>query len=237
MAREDHQIAHAEHGPVARKLADRPRDAREDPAAAVVGVAHHRVPRANTSSSPPWKLGDPWNVLPSAREMRGSGVPGSTNSTRSHAKSVSRARSTSCPRPSASWNERVRRSLSRLSTATQVLAAVEVDDEPESRERERERGADDDERARHRPHGSRPIIHPPMSPVHEPLPPNVSFPALEEQVLARWRERDVFRESLRRREGAPRVDFYEGPPTANGRPAPTTCSRASSRTSSRATRR
>jgi isoleucyl-tRNA synthetase len=57
-----------------------------------------------------------------------------------------------------------------------------------------------------------------MSPVHEPLPPNVSFPALEEQVLARWRERDVFRESLRRREGAPRWNFYEGPPTANGRP-------------------
>ena len=57
-----------------------------------------------------------------------------------------------------------------------------------------------------------------MSPVHEPLPANVSFPALEEQVLARWRERDIFRESLRRRAGAPRWGFYEGPPTANGRP-------------------
>ena len=57
-----------------------------------------------------------------------------------------------------------------------------------------------------------------MSPVHEPLPPNVSFPALEEQVLARWRERDVFRATLRNREGAPRFVFYEGPPTANGRP-------------------
>ena len=57
-----------------------------------------------------------------------------------------------------------------------------------------------------------------MSPVHEPLPPNVSFPALEEEVLERWRERDVFRESMRRREGAPPFVFYEGPPTANGRP-------------------
>ena len=37
-------------------------------------------------------------------------------------------------------------------------------------------------------------------------------------MLARWRERDVFRESLRRREGAPPFVFYEGPPTANGRP-------------------
>src|SRR5918994_1352280 len=57
-----------------------------------------------------------------------------------------------------------------------------------------------------------------MPPVHEPLPPSVSFPALEEQVLARWRERDVFRESMRRREGAPPFVFYEGPPTANGYP-------------------
>jgi isoleucyl-tRNA synthetase len=59
---------------------------------------------------------------------------------------------------------------------------------------------------------------PHMSPVHEPLPPNVSFPALEEQVLARWRERDVFRATLRNREGGPRFVFYEGPPTANGYP-------------------
>src|SRR5688572_513973 len=57
-----------------------------------------------------------------------------------------------------------------------------------------------------------------MSPVHEPLPANVSFPALEEQVLARWRERDIFRESMRRRAGAPEFGFYEGPPTANGLP-------------------
>jgi isoleucyl-tRNA synthetase len=57
-----------------------------------------------------------------------------------------------------------------------------------------------------------------MSPVHEPLPPSVSFPALEEQVLARWRERDVFRATLRNREGAPPFVFYEGPPTANGYP-------------------
>jgi isoleucyl-tRNA synthetase len=48
--------------------------------------------------------------------------------------------------------------------------------------------------------------------------PQQSFPELEERVLRRWRERDVFRESVRRREGAPRWVFYEGPPTANGRP-------------------
>jgi len=45
-----------------------------------------------------------------------------------------------------------------------------------------------------------------------------SFPELEQRVLERWRERDVFHESIRRREGAPPFVFYEGPPTANGRP-------------------
>ena len=51
-----------------------------------------------------------------------------------------------------------------------------------------------------------------------PVDPNQSFPALEEQVLERWRERDVFAESLRHREGRRRGCFCEGPPTANGKP-------------------
>src|SRR6266852_1170139 len=53
---------------------------------------------------------------------------------------------------------------------------------------------------------------------YRPVDREQSFPALEEAVLARWRERDVFHESIRRREGAPPFVFYEGPPTANGRP-------------------
>jgi isoleucyl-tRNA synthetase len=44
------------------------------------------------------------------------------------------------------------------------------------------------------------------------------LPALEQEVLARWREQDVFHASLRRRQGAPEWTFYEGPPTANGLP-------------------
>jgi isoleucyl-tRNA synthetase len=51
-----------------------------------------------------------------------------------------------------------------------------------------------------------------------PVDPSQSFPELEQRVLERWRERDVFAESLRRRAGAPPWVFYEGPPTANGRP-------------------
>jgi isoleucyl-tRNA synthetase len=55
-------------------------------------------------------------------------------------------------------------------------------------------------------------------PRYAPVDSRQSFPALEEEILARWRERDVFAESVRRREGAEPFVFYEGPPTANGRP-------------------
>ena len=41
---------------------------------------------------------------------------------------------------------------------------------------------------------------------------------LEERVLSRWKERNVFQRALERRAHAPRFTFYEGPPTANGRP-------------------
>ncbi|GMU78906.1 MAG: isoleucine--tRNA ligase [Acidimicrobiia bacterium] len=47
---------------------------------------------------------------------------------------------------------------------------------------------------------------------------NLDLPALEAAVLTRWSADDTFAESLRRRAGAPAWVFYEGPPTANGRP-------------------
>jgi isoleucyl-tRNA synthetase len=52
----------------------------------------------------------------------------------------------------------------------------------------------------------------------EPLSSEFDLVALEDRVLRRWADDDVFAESLRRREGAPEWVFYEGPPTANGRP-------------------
>jgi isoleucyl-tRNA synthetase len=55
-------------------------------------------------------------------------------------------------------------------------------------------------------------------PGFQPVDPKQSFPALEERMLARWREEKVFDRSLAQREGAPVWSFYEGPPTANGRP-------------------
>jgi len=55
-------------------------------------------------------------------------------------------------------------------------------------------------------------------PGFQPVDPKQSFPELEERMLARWREEGVFERSLAQREGAPVWSFYEGPPTANGRP-------------------
>jgi isoleucyl-tRNA synthetase len=52
----------------------------------------------------------------------------------------------------------------------------------------------------------------------EPVDPQVSFPELEAGVLAFWREADVFHRQLELRRDGPLWVFYEGPPTANGRP-------------------
>ena len=51
-----------------------------------------------------------------------------------------------------------------------------------------------------------------------PVDPDLDLPALEERALARWREREVIEETARLRKGAEPWTFYEGPPTANGRP-------------------
>ena len=41
---------------------------------------------------------------------------------------------------------------------------------------------------------------------------------INKEVLARWREQDLFRQSMKEREGSPSFVFYEGPPSANGMP-------------------
>jgi isoleucyl-tRNA synthetase len=54
--------------------------------------------------------------------------------------------------------------------------------------------------------------------VFRPLPPDADFVNLELEELARWQAHRVFERSVaQRREAEPWV-FYEGPPTANGRP-------------------
>lgn len=57
------------------------------------------------------------------------------------------------------------------------------------------------------------------APAHfRPVNPQVRFPELEERILAHWRKINAFEQTLSMREGAPEYIFYEGPPTANGKP-------------------
>ena len=47
---------------------------------------------------------------------------------------------------------------------------------------------------------------------------DMNFVGREEEVLKFWKKEDIFEESIKQREGAPTYTFYDGPPTANGRP-------------------
>jgi isoleucyl-tRNA synthetase len=51
-----------------------------------------------------------------------------------------------------------------------------------------------------------------------PVDSDLDLPALEERVQTRWREREVVKKVVAIRDGATPWVFYEGPPTANGRP-------------------
>ncbi len=51
-----------------------------------------------------------------------------------------------------------------------------------------------------------------------PVPTDADFTVLEAEELARWSEHRVFERSIELRVGAEPWVFYEGPPTANGRP-------------------
>ncbi len=47
---------------------------------------------------------------------------------------------------------------------------------------------------------------------------NQNFPELEQEILKFWREQNIFQKSLNKNKGQEKFVFYEGPPTANGRP-------------------
>jgi isoleucyl-tRNA synthetase len=50
------------------------------------------------------------------------------------------------------------------------------------------------------------------------LTDKLAYPKMEEGILAFWKEHGIFGKSVSEREGGPHFTFYEGPPTANGRP-------------------
>src|SRR5262249_15621899 len=58
----------------------------------------------------------------------------------------------------------------------------------------------------------------PTTPVFTPLPAKVALPAFEHEPLERWADTKVFERSLDASAGRPLWVFYEGPPTANGKP-------------------
>lgn len=47
---------------------------------------------------------------------------------------------------------------------------------------------------------------------------DMNFVGREREVAEFWREKDIIRKSFALREGAEPFTFYDGPPTANGRP-------------------
>ncbi len=54
--------------------------------------------------------------------------------------------------------------------------------------------------------------------MYKELTDKVKYSELEREVLKFWKENKIFEKSIITREGKPNFTFYEGPPTANGRP-------------------
>ena len=52
----------------------------------------------------------------------------------------------------------------------------------------------------------------------KPVSPKLKINPMEEGVLRFWKHRHIFQKSELARQGAPEYVFYEGPPTANGKP-------------------
>ena len=47
---------------------------------------------------------------------------------------------------------------------------------------------------------------------------DMNFVGREKEVEAFWKEHDIFQKSMEEKEGCPEYTFYDGPPTANGKP-------------------
>ena len=56
-----------------------------------------------------------------------------------------------------------------------------------------------------------------------PFESNFDFPQQEEAILEFWRDNNIYDQSLAQRTDGPRYVFFEGPPTANGKPHPGHC--------------
>jgi isoleucyl-tRNA synthetase len=52
----------------------------------------------------------------------------------------------------------------------------------------------------------------------KPVSPKLDVVSLEENILKFWKQNQIFQKTLEQRQGQPEYVFFEGPPTANGRP-------------------
>ncbi|HVF25931.1 MAG TPA: isoleucine--tRNA ligase [Anaerolineales bacterium] len=52
----------------------------------------------------------------------------------------------------------------------------------------------------------------------KPVSSKLNVTSMEEAVLKFWKHAEIFKKTVEQREGAPEYVFYEGPPTANGKP-------------------
>ena len=52
----------------------------------------------------------------------------------------------------------------------------------------------------------------------KPVSPKLSVTSMEENVLKFWKQAEIFKKTIEQRQGGPEYVFYEGPPTANGKP-------------------
>lgn len=52
----------------------------------------------------------------------------------------------------------------------------------------------------------------------KPVSSKLNVTAMEDAVLKFWKQREIFKKTVEQRQGAPEYVFYEGPPTANGKP-------------------
>ena len=52
----------------------------------------------------------------------------------------------------------------------------------------------------------------------KPVSSKLNVTSMEESVLKFWKQAEIFKKTIEQRESAPEYVFYEGPPTANGKP-------------------
>ncbi len=57
--------------------------------------------------------------------------------------------------------------------------------------------------------------------MYEKVSPNLNFVEREKNVEAFWKENHIFEKSMENRKDGETYTFYDGPPTANGKPQDT----------------